>query len=137
VPGAPARRFRDGRAFELSVLVRSQAVAVRIKDHGLPYELTDVERRLGDVTLNGIPETDLVPHLHRLTLARPTTPAACAALEGIGFSFAGVAPADDEAGFRLRLQHLPGVDVVRDDITVVSDFGAELLNYVLAARPHD
>jgi hypothetical protein len=72
-----------------------------------------------------------------LPLAHPTTPAACAALEGIGFSFAGVAPADDEAGFRLRLQHLPGVDVVRDDITVVSDFGAELLNYVLAARPHD
>jgi RimJ/RimL family protein N-acetyltransferase len=70
-----------------------------------------------------------------LPLSHPTTPAACAALEGLGFFFAGVAPVDDAAGFRLRLQHMADVEVVRDDIVVASEFGAELLDYVLEARP--
>jgi serine/threonine-protein kinase RsbW len=69
-----------------------------------------------------------------LPLSDPATPAACEALEALGFSFAGVVPNDDDAGFRLRLQHLPDVEVLRDDITVISDFGTELLDYVLEAR---
>lgn len=72
-----------------------------------------------------------------LPLSHATTPSACTALEELGFSFAGVAPVDDEAGFRLRLQHLPDVEVVRDDITVVSEFAEELVDYVISERPGD
>jgi hypothetical protein len=72
-----------------------------------------------------------------LPLSAPETPAACGVLEGLGFFFAGVAAVDDDQGYRLRLQYLNDVEVVPEDIKVASDFGRELRDYVLAARPDD
>jgi GNAT superfamily N-acetyltransferase len=70
-----------------------------------------------------------------LPLSLPETPPACDELERLGLSFAGVLPFGDDAGMRLRLQYLaPDVVVQHDDIKVASDFGAELRDYVLAAR---
>jgi hypothetical protein len=65
----------------------------------------------------------------------PETPFACDELEGLGFFFAGVFPSGEDAGWRLRLQHLdPQVEIRRDDVQVASDFATDLRDYVLDSR---
>ena len=70
-----------------------------------------------------------------LPLSLPATAAVCSELEELGLFFGGVIPVDDERGFRLRLQYLIDADVERDDITVASDLGGELRDYVWARCP--
>lgn len=70
-----------------------------------------------------------------LPLSLPATAAVCSELEELGLFFGGVIPVDDELGFRLRLQYLIDADVERDDITVASDLGGELRDYVWARCP--
>jgi anti-sigma regulatory factor (Ser/Thr protein kinase)/GNAT superfamily N-acetyltransferase len=68
-----------------------------------------------------------------LPLSHPATPRFCASLEMLGFSFSGVIPEMSE-GDVLRLQYLNNVDVDPGTIQVASEFGKELLDYVLKAR---
>ena len=68
-----------------------------------------------------------------LPLSNPATPKFCASLEMLGFFFAGVIPEMSE-GDVLRLQYLNNVDVDLDSVQIASDFGKELLDYVIKAR---
>jgi anti-sigma regulatory factor (Ser/Thr protein kinase)/GNAT superfamily N-acetyltransferase len=68
-----------------------------------------------------------------LPLSHPATPKFCASMEMLGFFFAGVIPEMSE-GDVLRLQYLNNVDTDLENIQVASDFGKELLDYVIKAR---
>jgi serine/threonine-protein kinase RsbW len=68
-----------------------------------------------------------------LPLSHPATQKFCAHLEMLGFFFAGVIP-EMRDGDVLRLQYLNTMDVDLDNIHIASDFGKELLDYVLKAR---
>jgi serine/threonine-protein kinase RsbW len=68
-----------------------------------------------------------------LPLSDPALPEACASLEALGFSFAGVIPelADGDV---LRLQYLNAVETDLESAQICSDFGRDLYAYVVAAR---
>jgi serine/threonine-protein kinase RsbW len=68
-----------------------------------------------------------------LPLPHPATQKFCASLEMLGFFFAGVIPEMSD-GDVLRLQYLNNVDVDLDNTQIASDFGKELLDYVIKAR---
>jgi anti-sigma regulatory factor (Ser/Thr protein kinase) len=70
-----------------------------------------------------------------LPLSDAAVPSLCAALEALGFFFAGVVPelADGDV---LRLQYLNEVDVEVASAQIASDFGRELFGYVVKAMPH-
>jgi len=68
-----------------------------------------------------------------LPLFNPATPKFCASLEMLGFFFGGVIPEMSD-GDVLRLQYLNNVDVDAQNINIASDFGKELLDYVMKAR---
>jgi hypothetical protein len=68
-----------------------------------------------------------------LPLSLPATAQFCALLEMMGFSFAGLIPELFE-GDVLRLQYLNNVEISPGDISVASDFGKELLAYILKLR---
>jgi serine/threonine-protein kinase RsbW len=59
--------------------------------------------------------------------------AAADRLESLGFFFAGVVPEKDDRDV-LRLQYLNRVTIDAQQIQVASDFGRELLDYVLRAQ---
>jgi hypothetical protein len=56
-------------------------------------------------------------------------------LDALGVSYAGLFPNSRNHGDVLRLQSLNGVRVTAADVTVASDHGRELLDYVLADLP--
>jgi len=68
-----------------------------------------------------------------LPLSNPATQRSCANLEMLGFSFGGIIP-ELYDGDVLRLQYLNNVEVNPETIQVASDFGKELLDYVIKAR---
>jgi hypothetical protein len=68
-----------------------------------------------------------------LPLSNPATAQSCAALEMLGFFFAGIIPEMFD-GDVLRLQYLNNVEIDRKDISTASDFGKDLLDYVLKAK---
>lgn len=68
-----------------------------------------------------------------LPLSNPATQKSCANMEMLGFSFGGIIP-ELYDGDVLRLQYLNNVDVDPAKIQVASDFGKELLDYVIKAR---
>jgi anti-sigma regulatory factor (Ser/Thr protein kinase) len=68
-----------------------------------------------------------------LPLNVPGSEEFCSALEALGFFFAGVIPELD-GGDVLRLQYLNDVDPDLEP-KIASDFGRELFQYVVAARP--
>jgi GNAT superfamily N-acetyltransferase len=115
----------------VDVYVRTDHNVARIEVTRIGSELVEAVRlHLERLAQGGIAGTYV-----DLPLSLPETPQACEELERLGLSFAGVFPFDDRAGMRLRLQYLdPDVMVERDDIKVASDFGAELRDYILAAR---
>lgn len=65
-----------------------------------------------------------------LPLSDPLTPRYCASVENLGFFFSGVIPELFD-GDVFRLQYLNNVDVNPAEICVASDFGKELLQYIL------
>lgn len=65
-----------------------------------------------------------------LPLSDINTPHYCAAVEQLGFSFAGIIP-ELFNGDVLRLQYLNNQDVDPNVICTASDFGKEILDYVL------
>ena len=67
-----------------------------------------------------------------LHLSHPATPKFCASLEMLGLFFSGIIPEMSD-GDVLRLQYLNNVDIALDDIQIASDFGKELLDYVVKA----
>lgn len=68
-----------------------------------------------------------------LRLDQPATEVMGDALRDAGFRFAGVFPSPHHRGENLRTQALrPGVVVSPGDVSVASDHGRELLDYVLA-----
>lgn len=68
-----------------------------------------------------------------LRLDQPATERVGDAVRDAGFRFAGVFPSPHHRGENLRTQALrPGVAVTADDVSVASDHGRELLDYVLA-----
>jgi anti-sigma regulatory factor (Ser/Thr protein kinase)/GNAT superfamily N-acetyltransferase len=67
-----------------------------------------------------------------LPLANPASAPACAGLEALGFFFGGIVPEQD-AGDILRLQYLNNVTVDPAKVCTASDFGRELLDYVVGA----
>jgi len=67
-----------------------------------------------------------------LRLDQPATEVVGDHLRDAGFRFAGVFPSAHHAGENLRTQALrPGVVVAPDDVSVASDHGRELLDYIL------
>lgn len=67
-----------------------------------------------------------------LSLTHPMTQQICAPLEMKGFFFAGIIPEMFD-GDVLRLQFLNNVDIDFEKVTVVSDFGKEIFDYVVKA----
>lgn len=67
-----------------------------------------------------------------LPLADPLTASVCAAVEYLGFFYAGIIPDYLPSGDALRLQYLNNVAIDPDKVVVVSDFGKELFDYVIA-----
>lgn len=65
-----------------------------------------------------------------LPLSSPATPYFCAVVEQFGFFFAGIIP-ELFNGDILRLQYLNNLEVDVREICTASEFGRELLNYVL------
>jgi hypothetical protein len=68
-----------------------------------------------------------------LPLSDPATPQYCASLEMLGFFFGAIIP-EHAGGDILRLQYLNNVDVRVGEIVTASEFGRELLDYVLRGR---
>lgn len=68
-----------------------------------------------------------------LPLSDENTQHYCAAIEQLGFSFSGIIP-ELFNGDVLRLQYLNNVEVDPAIICTASDFGKELLDYVIAAN---
>ncbi len=68
-----------------------------------------------------------------LPLSDPMTAVLCKGFEAFGFFFAGLL-FEVDGGDALRLQYLNGAAVNQDDIKVASEFGRDLLSYVLAAK---
>ncbi len=71
-----------------------------------------------------------------LPLSHPMTQQICAPLEMLGFFFAGIIPEMFD-GDVLRLQYLNNVDIDFEKVTVVSDFGKELFDYVVKAHERE
>ena len=71
-----------------------------------------------------------------LPLSHPMTQQICAPLEMMGFFFAGIIPEMFD-GDVLRLQYLNNVDIDFEKVTVVSDFGKELFDYVVTAHERE
>ena len=67
-----------------------------------------------------------------LPLSHPATQFACAPLEMLGFFFGGIAP-EMHNGDLLRLQFFNNVDLEVKDIHLATDFGREMLQYILKA----
>jgi len=71
-----------------------------------------------------------------LPLSHPMTQQICAPLEMLGFFFAGIIPEMFD-GDVIRLQYLNNVDIDFEKVTVVSDFGKELFDYVVTAHERE
>jgi len=71
-----------------------------------------------------------------LPLSHPMTQQICAPLEMMGFFFAGIIPEMFD-GDVVRLQYLNNVDIDFEKVTVVSDFGKELFDYVVKAHERE
>lgn len=69
-----------------------------------------------------------------LPLAHPGTPAAGAVLNDLGFAFGGVIPLLRDGSDVLRMQHVGDLDVVRDEIQLVSTMAQDLLDFILERR---
>jgi len=67
-----------------------------------------------------------------LPLEKPATALLADHLERLGVSYAGVFPNPRTDGDVLRMQSLHRARIAADDVTVASDHGRELLDYVLA-----
>jgi hypothetical protein len=70
-----------------------------------------------------------------LPLEHPATALLAEDLERLGVSYAGVFPNGRAAGDVLRMQSLHRARIAADDISVASDHGRELLDYVLGDLP--
>jgi hypothetical protein len=70
-----------------------------------------------------------------LPLENPATALLADHLERLGVSYAGIFPNPRAAGDVLRLQSLHGARIAPDDLSVASDHGRELLDYVLGELP--
>ncbi|PWC52316.1 ATP-binding protein [Azospirillum sp. TSO22-1] len=66
-----------------------------------------------------------------LPLSDPATAVLAPELEELGFSFCGIYPEMVESGDLLRLQYLNNIAIDPAKIIVVTDFGRELLGYVV------
>ncbi len=67
-----------------------------------------------------------------LPLENPATALLADHLERLGVSYAGIFPDNRTDGDVLRMQSLHRARIAADDVSVASDHGRELLNYVLA-----
>lgn len=70
-----------------------------------------------------------------LPLENPATAILADHLERLGVSYAGIFPNNRTDGDVLRMQSLHRAKITPDDISVASDHGRELLDYVLADLP--
>ena len=70
-----------------------------------------------------------------LPLANPATALVADHLEALGVSYSGVFPNSRCDGDVLRMQSLHGARIKADDVSVASEHGRELLEYVLADLP--
>lgn len=71
-----------------------------------------------------------------LPLEQPATALVADHLERLGVSYAGIFPNSRCDGDVLRMQSLHGVRVAPGDVSVASEHGRELLDYVLGDLPH-
>ena len=67
-----------------------------------------------------------------MPLDDPATSLLADHLERLGVSYAGIFPNPNADGDVLRMQSLHRARIAPDDISVASDHGRELLDYVLA-----
>lgn len=66
-----------------------------------------------------------------LPLADPATAFVCAAVESLGFFYAGIIPDYLPTGDALRLQYLNNISITPEKVVVVSEFGKVLFDYVV------
>ena len=133
-----ARRMADGACPALPESGESALVDVKVNAEwgfafmrisGFGHDLQDIVRvRLQELCLARI---DCI--YIDLPLSHPSAPFSCSALEILGFSFVGLIP-EMQDGDILRLQYLNNVPIDPSLVVMVSDFGRELLKYVLEAR---
>jgi anti-sigma regulatory factor (Ser/Thr protein kinase) len=71
-----------------------------------------------------------------LPLSHPAVQLYCASLEMLGFFFGGIGP-EIQNGDVLRLQYFNNAELELEDVQLASDFGKELLQYVLKAGEYN
>jgi serine/threonine-protein kinase RsbW len=110
----------------VDVFPRWSEASIRIIAYG--RDLPDVvRRRLRELQLRRIDWISL-----DLPVSHPAVQELCAPLEALGFFFAGIIP-ELADGDLLRLQYLNEVEADLESVQLASDFGRELLAYVIAA----
>jgi serine/threonine-protein kinase RsbW len=131
LPPAPELSLRSlhGRVTALDLAARPDVGRAFLTVHGYGEDVLQlVLSELRDLCRHGYACIYL-----ELPLADPMTATLCRGFESFGFFFAGVL-FEAGGGDVLRLQYLNGVTVRADEIQVASDFGRDLLAYVLAAQ---
>ena len=139
--------FEPGQAgsLDVSVLRRPAHIVAAVEDQGRPFDFAALEAGKG----SGLAEPSLMAFADTVSFAGPgrrgdrveigkrplSHPGAgqfCAALETLGFFFAGVIPdlAGDDV---LRLQYLNAVEADVESAQIASEFGKELFAYVVQA----
>ncbi len=136
---------------ELRGTLAEPAAEVELAERSELHVAVDADHNLALITVH-VPGKDLEAavaaerrHLfHRagldavyldLPLDDPATALLAEDLERLGVSYAGVFPNDRCDGDVLRMQSLHRVRIVADDVSVASEHGRELLDYVLADLP--
>jgi serine/threonine-protein kinase RsbW len=126
----PPARFEASGAAELDVSVRTDhnqgLIAVRSSGADLVERVADRLRYLCLHKLDCI--------YVDLALADPATAVVTPDLEEMGFFFGGITPNLWKGSDVLRLQYLNNVEIDPAHVVVASDFGKELLDYVVAAQ---
>ncbi|MBU2491513.1 MAG: ATP-binding protein [Bacteroidetes bacterium] len=122
------RALVDKTAVRVKVLPETSTAYLSITDYGLDFKQhimfrikEFVHRKIECIYLD-------------LPLNNPYTQLLCASFEMLGFFFAGVIPEYYETGDVLRLQYLNNVELANKKLQTASEFGQELLDYVLKAK---
>ena len=120
--------YVNATRLDVSVHRDHNLAVMEVREFGADF-IETVEARLRDLVHHGL---DCI--YVDLPLAAPPTRPLGGQLESLGFFFGGVFPNRAADGDVLRLQYLNGIEVDRGDVAVASDFGQDLLDYVMVSR---
>ena len=121
------RALVDKTAIKVKIVPETSTAYLSITDYGLDYK-QHIMFRMKELVHRKIEIIYL-----DLPLNNPYTQLLCATFEMLGFFFAGVIPEYYETGDVLRLQYLNNVELEKKKLQTASEFGKEILEYVLRA----